>query len=356
MKPGLSASFQTAMPPERFRALDWLRGGAVLVMVQCHAMNKWLLHELRGSALFHRLDFVDGLVAPSFLFAAGFSLALVQLRAGATAERIRKSARRMGEVLAVAVLLTAIWFPVFREPRWLLRLDILHCLGLTLLFVLGVLWALARAPALLVPLFVALGAGAFALAPLAEHAPAWLSPFVSTKLGNPPSTPSESIFPLLPWAGHVLLGAAAGTVAARHGRRALAAWLLGQALVGSALWWNADAVTALFPPHDRWVNGAAWHGNKFAWVTGMALLLLGVERLVQGAPGPLRRGLERLGTSSLSAYAVHQLALSRQQPVLGWGAYWAATAGLLAFTYVGVLGVEWAEAAWARRRPAAAVR
>ena len=110
------------------------------------------------------------------------------------------------------------------------------------------------------------------------------------------------------------------------------------------------AVTALFPPHDRWVNGAAWHGNKFAWVTGMALLLLGVERLLQGAPGWPRRALERLGTSSLSAYAVHQLALSRQQPVLGWGAYWAATAALVAFTYLGVLGVERAEAAWERRR------
>jgi len=351
---GPSASFQSAMAPERFRALDWLRGGAVLVMIQCHAMNKWLLHGLRGSELFRRLDFVDGLVAPSFLFAAGFSLALVQLRGGMTPARVRKSAQRLGEVLAVAVALTVIWFPVFREPRWLLRLDILHCLGLGLLGVLGVLWALARAPGILVPCFVALGAAAFVAAPHSEHAPGWLSHFVSTKLGNPPTTPSESIFPLLPWVGHVLLGAAAGTVAARHGRLALAGWLAAQAAVGSALWWNADAVTARFPPHDRWVNGVAWHGNKFAWVTAMALLLLAVERLVQGEPGPLRRGLERLGTSSLSAYAVHQLALSRQQPVLGWGAYWAAAAGLLAFTYVAVLGVERAEAAWARRRAATA--
>jgi uncharacterized membrane protein len=341
------------MPPERFRALDWLRGGAVLVMIQCHAMNKWLLHDLRGSELFRRLDFVDGLVAPSFLFAAGFSLALVQLRGGVTPARLRKSAARLGEVLAVAVALTAIWFPVFREPRWLLRLDILHCLGLTLLGVLGVLWGLSRAPRLLVPAFVGLGAAAFAAAPLCEHAPGWLSHFVSTRLGSP-ATPSESIFPLLPWAGHVLLGAAAGTVAARHGRGVLAGWLLAQACVGSALWWNADAVTALFPPHDRWVNGAAWHGNKFAWVTGMALLLLAVERGVQGEPGHLRRVLERLGTSSLSAYAVHQLALSRQKPALGWGGYWAATAGLWAFTYLAVLGVERAEAAWARRRTAAA--
>jgi hypothetical protein len=89
------------MAPERFRALDWLRGGAVLVMIQCHAMNKWLLHGLRGSELFRRLDFVDGLVAPSFLFAAGFSLALVQLRGGMTPARVRKSAQRLGEVLAV---------------------------------------------------------------------------------------------------------------------------------------------------------------------------------------------------------------------------------------------------------------
>jgi cytochrome c-type biogenesis protein len=60
-------------------------------------------------------------------------------------------------------------------PRWLLRLDILHCLGLTLLFVLGVLWALARAPASLVPLFVALGAGASAFGQLLREYRAWIA-------------------------------------------------------------------------------------------------------------------------------------------------------------------------------------
>lgn len=335
-----SASFQRAMSTGRFKALDWLRGGAVLVMIQCHAMNKWLLEALRSGPLYHRLDFVDGLVAPSFLFAAGFSLALVQLRGGLTPDRVRKSARRLGEVLAVAVGLTVLWFPVFREPLWLLRLDILHCLGLTLLGVLGVLLRLGRWPRVLPAVFVALGAAAFAAAPLLEQAPPWLSHFVSTKLGTPPQTPSQSIFPLFPWAGHALLGAGAGTVAALYGRRALAAWLVAQVLVGTALWWNVDAVVALYPPHDRWVNGPAWHGNKFAWVTAMALLLLGLEQLLKGEPGPARRFLETLGTSSLSAYAIHQLLLSRQRPSLGWTGYWAATLALLGLTWVGMRAWE----------------
>ena len=118
----------------------------------------------------------------------------------------------------------------------------------------------------------------------------------------------------------------------------------------SASRWAQGGVAAVTRPNDSFTSHSSDTLRAGAGLCDRAA----VERLVQGEPGPLRRGLERLGTSSLSAYAVHQLALSRQQPVLGWGAYWAATAGLLAFTYVAVLGVERAEATWARRRAATA--
>ena len=63
----------------RVRAFDWLRGLAVLVMVETHAMVL-LRKELLATRAAGVLDYVNGLVAPSFIFAAGFSLALVQVR------------------------------------------------------------------------------------------------------------------------------------------------------------------------------------------------------------------------------------------------------------------------------------
>src|SRR6266511_579226 len=108
------------MSDSRVRAFDWLRGIAVLFMIQCHALAL-LVTPIRETALFHRLVWLDGLVAPSFTFAAGFSLALVQVRganAGTRGKRLRKTLRRLGEVLAVATLVNWMWFPIFREPWW----------------------------------------------------------------------------------------------------------------------------------------------------------------------------------------------------------------------------------------------
>src|SRR6516164_4616195 len=58
----------------RVRAFDWLRGLAVLVMVETHSMVL-LRKELLVTRTAAVLDFINGLVAPSFIFAAGFSLA-----------------------------------------------------------------------------------------------------------------------------------------------------------------------------------------------------------------------------------------------------------------------------------------
>jgi uncharacterized membrane protein len=85
-------------------------------------------------------------VAPAFIFSAGFSLALVQVRgatAGARWPRMRKTLRRLGEVLLVATLVNWMWFPLLREPRWIFRVDILHCIGLSLLIAMPILAALA---------------------------------------------------------------------------------------------------------------------------------------------------------------------------------------------------------------------
>jgi uncharacterized membrane protein len=138
-------------PAARIHAFDWLRGLAVLVMIQTHALV--LLAPARHADwLFHALLRLDGLVAPAFIFSAGFSLALVQVRAGLAAHRqaqVRKSFRRVLEVLAVASLVNVIWFAGLGRPIFFLRLDILHCIAISLLLALPLLYGLARRPGLL---------------------------------------------------------------------------------------------------------------------------------------------------------------------------------------------------------------
>ena len=55
----------------RLRALDWLRGIAVLVMVECHVFNALLAPEYRSAAWFGILNWLNGFVAPAFLLVSG---------------------------------------------------------------------------------------------------------------------------------------------------------------------------------------------------------------------------------------------------------------------------------------------
>src|SRR5262249_27265789 len=183
---------------QRIESFDWLRGVALLFMIQCHSVMFLLDPSLKGSPLYRTLLKLDGLVAPSFIFAAGFSLALVQVRSaskGSRSQRVRKTLRRLGEVLAVATLVNWMWFPVFREPKWLLRIDILHCIGLSLLIALPLLLGLATRPKVLRWVTLALAIAVFAITPLFAKTTGWPSLFLNSSSG--------ALFPLLPWAGYV---------------------------------------------------------------------------------------------------------------------------------------------------------
>jgi uncharacterized membrane protein len=329
--------------PARIRAFDWLRGLAVLVMIQTHALAL-LRPELRAGSFFTRLQWIDGLVAPSFIFAAGFSMALTQVRAAMSANaaqergrRLRKTARRLFEVLFVATLVNWMWFPIFREPRWILRMDILQCIGVALVIALPILSTLAPRPGLLRLASLLLAAVAFGVSPLAEQVgPPW-GQFLNDKGG--------AVFPLLPWAGYVYLGAAVGATAAREGTRATVLWLLGLAGVGIALWIFTPQVAGLYPPHEFWVTDPANHARRWTQVCLFAVALIGVEQLWRGGwrtSWPVRF-VEVFGTSSLAGYFFHEMLLYFRifgfsfERVWGnrcsWPQYWAVLALLAACTF-----------------------
>ncbi|MFL5312807.1 MAG: heparan-alpha-glucosaminide N-acetyltransferase domain-containing protein [Myxococcales bacterium] len=327
-----------AQPP-RIVSFDWLRGIAVVVMIQTHALSL-LRPELRAGALWTRLQWIDGLVAPAFIFSAGFSLALVQVRgaaAGARWPRMRKTLRRLGEVLLVATLVNWMWFPLLREPRWIFRVDILHCIGLSLLLALPILAALAPRPLTLRWIALGLAAIAFGASPFAERVHGPLAALANGSTG--------SVFPLLPWAGYVYLGASAGATAAAGDARALARWIGGLLALGIALWLLTPQLTAIYPPHEFWVTNPANHARRWTQVCAFVLVLMGAERSQRRwrASAPVRF-IEVFGTSSLAGYFFHQALLYKQIAGFSFDALWGKrcdwtqyallTALLIACTFV----------------------
>ncbi len=56
--------------------IDMYRGLAVLVMIQGHVTNSTILASIQKTKGFHYLDLFNGMIAPSFIFMAGFAFAL----------------------------------------------------------------------------------------------------------------------------------------------------------------------------------------------------------------------------------------------------------------------------------------
>ena len=67
-------------PKNRALFIDMLKGLALIIMVEVHVVNSMLLPALKESWWFPSLNFINGLVAPSFSFASGmvFVLSLQQ--------------------------------------------------------------------------------------------------------------------------------------------------------------------------------------------------------------------------------------------------------------------------------------
>lgn len=323
----------------RVRAFDWLRGLAVVFMVECHALVL-LRPELRQGAFFARVNFLNGLVAPSFIFAAGFSLGLVQVRGaqGPRMKRVWKTLRRLAEVLGVGTLINVIWFPIRVEPWWLFRVDILQCIGLSLLLALPLLALLARHPRRLAASTLLLAAVSFAIAPFFEHLQGPLAALANAN-GR-----THSVFPLLPWAGYVFLGASVGAMAASESARVVKLFLLGLSAVGAVLWALAATFVRLYPPHTFWVSDPANHGERWTLVCGALVGLLVLEERLSARfkEGAAFRFLVTLGTSSLAAYFYHEMLIyfrvfgagvaNTWRDQLAWGPFLFAVALLVAAT------------------------
>ena len=120
--------------PARLLYIDWLRGLALLLMMQWHAFNSWLREDLRSSDLYQLAALAGGLPAALFLFLTGISLVIL-LERGQPDELRRIVLKRSGYILMVALL--------FRLQQWafywphapasgLFKVDILNTMGVAL--------------------------------------------------------------------------------------------------------------------------------------------------------------------------------------------------------------------------------
>jgi len=223
-QPASGSPQQPTAGRERVVWIDLFRGAAVLVMIETHVVNTFMATALRAEGWFTVLNYINGLVAPSFLFIAGFVQGMERRPRGlsdttpgpiATPKPIN-FARRALRLLGIGALGYALHFPWFElgHGQWdaALRVgsqvDVLQCIAASLGALLFVTWLVQRlrlgdrlwwmATAILL-VFTVLVAPTAAIC---TNLPVPLLAWTNSSTG--------SWFPLFPWAGFVFAGALAG--------------------------------------------------------------------------------------------------------------------------------------------------
>lgn len=130
----------------RYISADLLRGLVIIIMIEVHLFNAFLLPELRQTGWFNVLNFINGLVAPSFLFVSGFAF---QVSSGSKLDEMRKFGKafwkKMMRIFQIIIIGYALHLPFFSLSQIINELtpqlletfyavDILQCIGLGLLF------------------------------------------------------------------------------------------------------------------------------------------------------------------------------------------------------------------------------
>lgn len=130
----------------RYVSADLLRGLVIIIMIEVHVFNAFLLPELKQTGWFSVLNFINGLVAPSFLFVSGFAF---QVSSGGKLDEMRKLGKvfwkKMMRIFQIIIIGYALHLPYYSfskiinksTPQQLesfFAVDVLQCIGFGLLF------------------------------------------------------------------------------------------------------------------------------------------------------------------------------------------------------------------------------
>lgn len=300
---------------KRFYFIDQFRGWAVLFMVETHVLNAFLLSGLRSSPAYRALDFFNGLIAPAFLFIAGFSFAIVAGRKWddflSPGRIFWKQFLRGLQILLIGYLLHVPRFSLpylSRTLKWSEKnifwgVDVLHAIAFSLLLMLIFIPIWRRRERY----FVFLAAAGLAVAllttwlrslPLEKTLPWALSGYLKRL--------PFSQFPLFPWAGFAFMGAAASWFWQKSRRHEAEArffkllFIIGMALV-------AVFSIIVLQPFAHVALGSFNPAKPlfFFLKLGLVLMLLSLLWRLGQRNGERPVLVTRVGQESLPAYAFH---------------------------------------------------
>lgn len=294
----------------------------MIVMIQTHIFNSTLRPEIMETVLYDVIKFVDGLVAPTFLFASGMAYAV------ATRRKMKDYlmfgaplVRQLVRLLFILLIAYLLHIPKFNyrhlrydagQTAWEIfwQSDVLQCIAVSLL-VLQVLLLVLRSEKLLYRVVLALTAGIIFATPIMWGIDFWQ--FWPVPLASFMNGLHYSIFPLFPWAGFLFAGALTGYyyLGARDrdasgAANAVDMWMKRVAYGAGAMILVSFAfhplATMIYPTYDYWRFSPSFVMLRL----GIVLIVMGgmylAEKHIRISPSSI---VTLMGRESLLVYATH---------------------------------------------------
>ena len=200
----------------RYTFIDLLRGWAIILMIEPHVFNTFLLPELKLTGWFGVVSFINGLIAPAFLFVSGF---VFEISSGSKLDDMRKFKlpfwKKLWRIISIILIGYALHLPYKSlskivnkatpdQLQQFFAVDVLQCIGVGLL-VLFALRLIIRSDKVYHYTLIILTFFVISMSPLF-----WKIEFANYMhpvFANYFNRLNGSLFPLFSWIGFILIGA-----------------------------------------------------------------------------------------------------------------------------------------------------
>ncbi|NWG28120.1 MAG: DUF1624 domain-containing protein, partial [Ignavibacteriaceae bacterium] len=200
----------------RYTFIDLLRGWAIILMIEPHVFNTFLLPDLKQTGWFSVVSFINGLIAPAFLFVSGF---VFEISSGSKLDDMRKFKlpfwKKLWRIISIILIGYALHLP-FKSLSKIINkstpeqlqsffaVDVLQCIGVGLL-VLFILRLIFRSDKIYHYILIGLTIIVAAISPIF-----WKTEFTDylhPVFANYFNRLNGSLFPVFPWINFILSGA-----------------------------------------------------------------------------------------------------------------------------------------------------
>ena len=334
--------------------IDIIRAFAICMMLEGHFIDGLLAPEYRdeNNLFYATWHYIRGMTAPVFFTVSGFIFTYLLIKEQNPAKmgwnhvRVQKGVRRGINLIIIAYLLRAnilnLFTPGYTDMN-VRRVDVLHCIGLSLLFLIAFYLLTYRRKNRLRMSIMLLGTTfvAFFFEPIYSHL---TYEYLPMALANYFTKENGSVFTIFPWFGYASLGGFMGFLFYKnrenpHLYRNMIIWyiFLGVILITFPYWMGKIADSLQI--HSLQLIA---HGDYLIKRIGNVLLFFALFMILRHViTSPT---LQKIGQNTLSIYVIHYIILYGSFTGMGLYRYfhdqltpWQAIIGAILFVIVTIL-------------------